>query len=67
MFMTARIRELSFEGAPTQEIRKAAIQGGMTTLYRDGIEKVLKGITTLSEVYRVAKRVEGDSNELAPA
>ncbi len=67
MFMTARIRELAFEGAATQDIRKAAVDGGMTTLYRDGIAKVLKGITTLSEVYRVAKRVEGDSTELAPA
>ena len=60
MFMTAKIRELAFEGAPTQEIRKAAMKLGMTTLYRDGIAKVLQGITTLSEVYRVAKRVEGD-------
>lgn len=60
MFMTARIRELSFENAPTQEIRKAAIRQGMATLYRDGIDKVLRGITTLSEVYRVAKRVEED-------
>ncbi len=60
MFMTSKIRELSFEGAPTQEIRRAAIEGGMATLYRDGIHKVCRGITTLSEVYRVAKRVEGD-------
>ncbi len=31
---------------------------GMTTLYDDGIRKVLRGITTLEEVVRVAKRVE---------
>jgi type IV pilus assembly protein PilB len=30
----------------------------MTTLYDDGIRKVLRGITTLEEVARVAKRVE---------
>ena len=60
MFMTPTIRDLSFQNATTQDIRSAAITGGMNTLYRDGIAKVLRGITTLSEVYRVAKRVEED-------
>ncbi len=32
----------------------------MTTLYCDGIRKTLKGLTTLEEVYRVAKRTEQD-------
>ncbi len=59
MFMTGRIRELTFEGAATQDIRKGAVTDGMTTLYVDGLHKVMKGITTMSEVYRVAKRVEG--------
>jgi type IV pilus assembly protein PilB len=65
MFMTARIRELTFEGAPTQELRGTAIKEGMNTLYRDGIDKVLKGVTTLQEVFRVAKRTEQDA-ELTP-
>ena len=43
MMMTSKIRELAFQGASTQEIRKAAIKGGMTTLYDDGIRKVLEG------------------------
>jgi type IV pilus assembly protein PilB len=60
MFMTSKIRELTFAGATTKEIRKAAIAQGMNTLYMDGIEKVLRGVTTLSEVYRVAKRTEED-------
>ena len=60
MFMTSKIRELAFEGVPTQDIRKAAIRDGMDTLYVDGIDKVCRGITTLSEVYRVAKRTEED-------
>ncbi len=50
MMMTSRIRELSFQGAPTQEIRRAAISQGMTALYDDGIRKVLRGITTPEEV-----------------
>jgi type IV pilus assembly protein PilB len=56
--MTSRIRELAFQGAPAQEIRREAIKGGMTTLYDDGIRKVLDGITTIEEVFRVAKREE---------
>lgn len=56
MTMTSKIRELAFQGASTQDIRKAAIKGGMTTLYDDGIRKVLEGITTIEEVFRVAKK-----------
>jgi hypothetical protein len=29
-------------------------------LYWDGIEKCLKGVTTLDEIFRVAKRAESD-------
>jgi type IV pilus assembly protein PilB len=58
LMMTAKIRELAFQGAPTQEIRKEAIKSGMSTLYDDGIRKVLEGITTIDEVFRVAKRTE---------
>lgn len=58
MVMNAKVRELSFQGASTQDIRKAATRAGMSTLYDDGILKVLQGITTLDEVFRVAKRVE---------
>ena len=56
--MTSKIRELAFQGASTQEIRKAAIKGGMSTLYDDGIRKVLEGTTTIEEVFRVAKKSE---------
>jgi type IV pilus assembly protein PilB len=58
MLMTTKIRELTFKGASTQDIRKQAIKEGMSTLYDDGIRKVLEGITTLEEVYHVAKKVE---------
>ena len=64
MFMTPRIRELTFEGAASVDIRRGAIKDGMTTLYRDGLSKVLKGITTLEEVYRVAKKTEEDMAEV---
>jgi type IV pilus assembly protein PilB len=56
MMMNSKVRELSFQRASTQEIRKAAVAQGMRGLYQDGIIKVLKGLTTLDEVFRVAKR-----------
>jgi type IV pilus assembly protein PilB len=58
MMMSSKVRELSFKGAGTQEIRKAAIAAGMHTLYQDGIAKVMKGVTSLEEVYRIAKRTD---------
>ncbi|HZZ28312.1 MAG TPA: ATPase, T2SS/T4P/T4SS family [Pirellulales bacterium] len=58
MLMSSKIRELAFEGAATQVIRKTAISLGMTTLYNDGLNKVMKGITTLEELTRTAKQHE---------
>ncbi len=60
MLMSSKIRELTYQGASTQEIRKSAIGQGMHTLYQDGINKVMRGITTLDEVFRVAKRTDSD-------
>jgi type IV pilus assembly protein PilB len=58
MLMTTKIRELTFNAAPTNEIRGVAVKEGMKTLYWDGIDKVVRGITTLEEVLRTAKRTE---------
>lgn len=58
MIMTPKLRELAFDSVPTQDIRKMAIQEGLDTLYTDGISKVLSGITTLDEVFRVSKQNE---------
>ena len=58
MLMSSHIRELAFNEAPTGEIRQAAVNEGMKTLYQDGITKVLRGITTVEEVLRVSKQSE---------
>jgi type IV pilus assembly protein PilB len=58
MLMSSKLRALAFDNAATEEVRKVAVAEGMSTLYDDGIRKVLGGITTLDEVYRVAKQVE---------
>lgn len=58
MVMTSKIRELAFQGAPTQEIRRAAVGQGMHVMFDDGVQKAMRGITTLDEVFRVSKRTE---------
>ena len=47
-----------FRGADTKELRIEAIKNGMSTLYADGMLKVIRGITTFEEVHRVAKQTE---------
>ncbi len=58
MIMNNKIRELAFQGAATQEIRRAAVSGGMQVMFEDGVAKALRGITTLEEVFRVSKKAE---------
>ncbi len=58
MPMVSKLRELAFQEAPTGELRRAAVQAGMRTLYMDGIDKACRGLTTLEEVTRVAKLVD---------
>jgi type IV pilus assembly protein PilB len=61
MMVTSRVREKIFNNSPTTEIRELAIQEGMSTLYIDGLRKAMDGVTSLDEVYRVAKRTEQDT------
>ncbi|MEM9586522.1 MAG: GspE/PulE family protein [Planctomycetota bacterium] len=58
MLINNKLRELMFKGATTKEIRMEGIKNGMSTLYADGMLKVIRGITTFEEVYRVAKKTE---------
>jgi type IV pilus assembly protein PilB len=58
MVINNKLRELMFKGTTTQAVRTEAINNGMSTLYADGMLKVIRGITTFEEVYRVAKMTE---------
>jgi type IV pilus assembly protein PilB len=58
MTMNSEIRNLAFERAATNKIRKAALAGGMKSLLVDGRFKVLNGVTTAEEIVKVAQ-VEG--------
>ncbi len=50
MKMNSTIREMTFKREPTQSIRRQARLLGMRTLLEDGVNKALRGITTLDEV-----------------
>jgi type IV pilus assembly protein PilB len=65
MLVNGKIRELMFRGVSSAELRTEAIKQGMTTLYCDGIRKVMNGITTLDEVYRTAKKTEQEGMAMA--
>lgn len=49
------IKNLTVERAPAIKIKQAALQGGMTTMFYDGLIKAEGGITTLDEVLRVIR------------
>ncbi|HNX75693.1 MAG TPA: ATPase, T2SS/T4P/T4SS family [Candidatus Rifleibacterium sp.] len=54
MIPNERIKELIVEKSATSVIKNEAMKQGMRTLRQDGLAKVLRGITTLSEVIRVS-------------
>lgn len=48
------IRSMIMKHSSSNEIKEVSIKNGMRTLLDSGVEKVLKGITTIDEVLRVA-------------
>lgn len=54
MPVTDNIRKLIMSGADATTIKEQAVDEGMRTLLQDGIDKVIKGLTTLEEVLRVS-------------
>ncbi len=55
MIVTAKLRELIYQGASDNELREMAIREGMRTMFEDGVEKILRGITSYEEVNRVVR------------
>jgi Type II secretory pathway, ATPase PulE/Tfp pilus assembly pathway, ATPase PilB len=53
MVMTDQIRELITESPSIEELKRAARNSGTKSLQTDGLLKVLKGVTSLTEVVRV--------------
>ncbi len=52
------IKKLVLKTSDANQINELAIKRGMITLQKDGIQKVLKGITTAEEVLRVTRTIK---------
>ena len=59
MPMTSKLRDLTIHSYSAAEIERAAVDEGMRTMQQDGIDKAMKGFTTISEVIRVAYEENG--------
>jgi type IV pilus assembly protein PilB len=53
MRVSDEIRELTVSLAPAEAIKAKAVEQGMQTLRKDGLEKVWQGLTSMAEVARV--------------
>jgi len=53
MAVDDKMRALISNSLASGEIRKAAMQGGMISMFEDGLEKVQRGLTTVDEILRV--------------
>jgi len=51
--MTEELETLAVQRAPREEIERAAIRGGMRSLWDDGLAKVAAGLTSIEELTRV--------------
>lgn len=64
MRMSERLQTLINEGAPSERIKEAAVEEGMTTLLAYSLNLVQQGYTTLEEVERVTFTDSGLESEL---
>jgi general secretion pathway protein E len=55
MIMNESIKSLCLQTSDSNIIKKQAIKNGMTTLRKDGVIKILKGMTSVEEVFRVTQ------------
>jgi len=55
LIMNDQIRKLVADKASSGAIKKAAVEAGMKTLKDDGLDKVLRGITTSEEVIKATQ------------
>ena len=53
MIMSETLERLAAQHASREELERAAIEGGMKTLWDDGLAKVAAGLTSLEELSRV--------------
>jgi type IV pilus assembly protein PilB len=54
MELTEELKEFVLNGASAAELKREAIRGGMLTLRKSALNRLMEGTTTLSEVLRVS-------------
>ena len=52
------IKKMVLKTSDANQINELAVKQGMITLQKDGIEKMLSGITTIEEVLRVTRSLQ---------
>jgi general secretion pathway protein E len=55
LMLDDEVRQLILQTSETGKIRALAVRKGMTTLRKNGMNKVLEGITSIREVFRVTQ------------
>ena len=50
-----QIRQSITQQVPSGVIKEQAIRNGLVTLWKDGVEKVTRGVTSIAEVMRVTE------------
>jgi len=55
LVMDDRLRRIVIERGDASAVQRAALESGMQTLYADGLEKALAGLTSIEEVLRVTR------------
>ncbi len=58
MEMNTDLQDLAFNQAPSNKLREAAMNSGMTGLRGDGVRKILHGTTTVEEILRITQESE---------
>ena len=56
MMLDDRIKNLILKTSDANAIKRRAVEQGMITLRQDGAQKVLNGITTIEEIFRVTQQ-----------
>ena len=56
MMLDDRVKNLILKTSDANAIKRRAVEQGMVTLRQDGAQKVLNGVTTIEEIFRVTQQ-----------
>ncbi|MDD3495162.1 MAG: GspE/PulE family protein, partial [Dysgonamonadaceae bacterium] len=55
LVVSNKMQRMIASNASKEELTKQAVEEGFVNMFEDGVSKALKGITTIDEIYRVAR------------